>query len=146
MFIMKNDSDLFFTCSLIEYIGRECKLKRNHVVHELGKVTIKRIYKYAGTLHCEPIEKVANDYIKMKNISYGEFDNVGKCKYAIPDYWIIGEVYGRLIEDVENQDVIETLELVYGSWISDAISNYNTDFYYQSREYIAECFKENRIL
>lgn len=144
--MMKNDSDLFFTCSLIEYIGRECKLKRRDVVEKLGREVLKRIYKYAGTLHCEPIEKVANDYIQMIKIKYGEFDNVGKCRYEVPDYWAIGEVYGRLIEDIRSEDVIETLMLVYESWISEAISNYNTDFYYQSREYIAECFREKKMI
>ena len=82
----------------------------------------------------------------MKKIAHGEFDNVGKCRYEVPDYWTIGEVYGRLIEDVGSNDVIETLVLVYKSWISDAISNYNTDFYYQSREYITECFKEKTMI
>ncbi len=144
--MMKNDSDLFFTCSLIEYIGRECKLKRRAVVEKLGSDILKRIYKYAGTLHCEPIEKVANEYIEMKKINHGEFDNVAKCRYEIPDYWTIGEVYGRLIEDVGDDDVIESLRFVYESWISDAISNYNTDFYYQSREYIAECFRQKKII
>lgn len=144
--MMKNDSDLFFVCSLIEYIGRECKLKRREVVENLGTDVLNRIYKYAGTLHCEPIAKVANEYIKMKKIDRGEFDNVAKCRYEIPDYWIIGEVYGRLIEDVGDDNVIKSVIFVYESWISDAISNYNTDFYYQSREYIAECFIEKRMV
>jgi len=34
---------------------------------------------------------------------------------------------------------------VYASWISDAISNYNTDFYYQSRDYICECYREGKV-
>lgn len=34
-----------------------------------------------------------------------EFDNVGKCRYKVPDYWTIGEVYERLIEDMaKNSD------------------------------------------
>ena len=49
---MKNDSDLFFVCSLIEFIGRECKLKRKEVVKHLGIQQLKRMYKYAGTIHC----------------------------------------------------------------------------------------------
>lgn len=145
-FVMKNDNDLFYLCSLIEYIGRENKLKRSTVVEKLGMDTLKRIYKYAGTLHCEPIEKVANEYSEMKNIEKGTFDNVSKCKYEIRDYWTIGDVYGRLIEDICTGDEIETLKLVYESWISDAISNYNSDFYYQSRDYIAECFREKKII
>ena len=110
------------------------------------KDCLKRIYKYADTLHCEPIEKVADDYIEMCNIPTGTYDNVKKCKYEVPDYWTIGDVYGRLIEDVEENSVIDTLIEVYQSWISDAISNYNSDFFYQSREYICKCYEENEIL
>lgn len=61
---MKNDSNLFYTCSLIEYIGREKKQRRSAVVNYLGKNTIKRIYNYADVFHCDPIEKVADDLLK----------------------------------------------------------------------------------
>lgn len=142
----KNDSDLFFTCSLIEYIGRQQKLKRQAVVEAIGKKMLSRIYRYADVLHCEPIEKTADEYISMCDIQEGTYDNVGKCKYEVPDYWTIGEVYERLIEDVASGDVIETLVEVYSSWISDSISNYNTDFFYQSRDYIRECYREGQVL
>lgn len=143
---MKNDYDLFFTCSLIEYIGRERKLERGEVVKHIGSDCLKRIYKYASTLHCEPMEKVADDYIEMCHIPQGTYDNVAKCKYDVPDYWTIGDVYGRLIEDVEEENVIDTLVKVYQSWISGAISNYNSDFFYQSREYICKCYEADEIL
>lgn len=61
---MKNDSNLFYTCSLIEYIGRERKQRRSAVVNYLGKHTIKRIYNYADVFHCDPIEKVADEFIE----------------------------------------------------------------------------------
>ena len=143
---MKNDSDLFFTCSLIEYIGRKCKLQRKQVTEYLVTEYLKRIYKYAGTIHCEPIEKVADDYIEMCKIQMGDFDNVKACKYEVPDYWTIGEVYGRLIEDASADDIIKILVAVYNSWISDAISNFNSDFYYQSREYICECYQQGELV
>ena len=56
---MKNNSALFYTCSLIEYIGREQKLKRSAVVNYLGKEELTRIYHYADVFHCEPIAKTA---------------------------------------------------------------------------------------
>ena len=145
---MKNDNSLFFTCSLIEYIGRQQKQRRSVVVQYLGKNTIKRIYEYADVFHCEPIEKVADEFVCSCKIPVDSFDNIEKCRYEVPDYWTIGEVYERLIEDIfENSEssIIECIIEVYSSWISDAISNYNTDFYYQSREYISECYQEGRI-
>lgn len=145
---MKNDSSLFFTCSLIEYIGRQQKQRRAVVVKCLGKDTVKRIYRYADIFHCEPIEKTADEFISRCNIPKGSFDNVEKCRYEVPDYWTIGEVYERLVEDIaENniESIVGCIMDVYSSWINDAISNYNTDFYYQSREYICECYKAGKI-
>lgn len=73
---------------------------------------------------------------------------MASCRYTVPDYWTIGEVYERLIEDIcgeEEGQVAERLVEVYTSWIDEPLSNYNTDFYYQSRGYIYECYKEGRI-
>ena len=145
---MKNNSDLFYTCSLIEYIGRKQKQKRETVVKLLGRETIRRIYRYADVFHCEPIAKTADDFIHICNIPVGAYDNLEKAKYEIPDYWTIGEVYERLIEDVSEDSteaIVDTIMAVYSSWISDAISNYNSDFYYQSREYICQCYTEGEV-
>lgn len=145
---MKNNSALFYTCSLIEFIGRRQKLKRSELVRLLGEKTLERIYRYADVLHCEPIEKTADEFITERDIPVGNYDNVAACRYTVPDYWTIGEVYERLIEDVcgENTErVVETLMEVYTSWMDETISNYNTDFYYQSRDYIYECYKEGKI-
>ena len=145
---MKNDSALFYTCSLIEYIGRERKLHRSAVVTYLGDATIKRIYDYEDVFHCEPIEKVADEFIHSSNIPAGSFDNVATCRYEVPDYWTIGEVYERLIEDAfseSEKDIVEKIKEVYLSWIDEVISNYNSDFYYQPRDYIKECYKEGKV-
>ena len=146
---MKNNSALFYTCSLIELIGRARKLKRSEVVRALGGNAIRRIYRFADVFHCEPIEKTADDFITNLQIPEGSFDNVAACRYNVPDYWTIGEVYERLIEDSAGGDgeeqVVDKLVEVYTSWIDDVISNYNPDFYYQSRDYIAECYREGKI-
>lgn len=146
---MKNNSALFYTCSLIEFIGRMQKQPRSAVVDFLGKDTLLRIYRFADVFHCEPIEKTADDFITLRQIPQGSFDNVAACRYTVPDYWTIGEVYERLIEDVaqgeDDQAVVDKLMEVYTSWIDTAISNYNSDFYYQSRDYIATCYREGEI-
>lgn len=142
----KNNNKLFFTCSLVEYIGRRVKRKRKEIVELLGE-DIDRIYEYADVFHCEPIEKTAVELIEKTQISEGDFDNIKTCKYTIPDYWDIGEVYARLIEDIyEDSEIIMGIREVYTSWIDDAISDYNTDFYYQPRDYIAECYREGKVL
>ncbi|MDD6269004.1 MAG: hypothetical protein PUA84_02975 [Oscillospiraceae bacterium] len=142
----KNDSALFYTCSLIEFIGRKCRQKRSDVVNYLGKETIERIYRNADILHCEVIDAVADRYIELTNIPEGDYDNIASCKYTIPDYWTIGAVYERLIEDISDCVSAENIIAVYTSWISDAISNYNTDFYYQPRDYLRECYLQGCVL
>ena len=108
---MKRNSDLFYMCSLIEYIGRVLKLSRKDVVDGLGKETLRRIYDYADVFHCEPIAKTADDFITRCDLKDGSYDNVSDCEYDVPDYWTIGEVYSRLIDDVKDTDVID---IAYG--------------------------------
>ena len=144
---MNETNDLFYVCSLIEYIGRERKLRRSEVVSGLGEKTIRRIYKYADTFHCEPIAKVADDFITMCNLPVGDFDNVAACRYDVPGYWDIGAVYARLIEDVRGDaDFVSKLLEVYSSWLSDALSRFNSDLFYQPREYIAECYRAGYVI
>ena len=142
----KNDSALFYTCSLIEFMSRLRHLKRSVLVNLLGETIIGRIYRNSDVLHCEVIDSVADKFIELANIPEGDFDNVAACKYNIPDYWMIGAVYERLIEDVSDEINAKAIMDVYNSWISDAISNYNTDFYYQPRDYIRECYLEGKVL
>ncbi len=148
---MKNNNSLFYVCSLLEYLGRACKIERSELVNQLGKERLKRLYKDSDALHCEPIEKIADEIISIYGVKTGNYDNVSACRYEVPDYWTIGEVYERLIEDIcaENNDIdyiIDVLIKVYTSWMDKAISNYNTDFFYQSREYIFASWQEGKIL
>ena len=145
---MKNNSALFYTCSLIEFIGRECKQKRSEIVRILGRERIKQIYNYADVFHCDPIAKVADEFIELCKIPEDSFDNAAQCRYEVPDYWTIGEVYERLIEDIssdDEEDILDHLMDVYTSWIDEEISNFNSDFYYQSREYIKVCYEEGQV-
>ena len=144
---IKNNNHLFFTCSLIEYIGRRVKRTRKEVADYLGKDRLARIYEYADVFHCEPIEKVAAEFMEESGITKGDFDNVKECRYSVPDYWDIGEVYERLIEDsYADEQIVDGIWEVYHSWIDAHISDYNTDFYYQPRDYIAACYKEGVVL
>ena len=95
---MKNDSNLFYTCSLIEYIGREKKQRRSAVVNYLGKNTIKGIYNYADVFHCDPIEKVADEFIEIsthRRIHLTMLENADIRSRTIGQ---LVRVYERLIE------------------------------------------------
>lgn len=148
-------SDLMYTCSLIEFIGRERRLHRGEVVEQLGRPAVARVYRHADVLHCEHIGSVADAYIELAGIGTGTYDNVAAARYLVPDYWTVGEVFSRLVEDVAgdgreeeltDDDYIDTIMAVYASWITDALSNYNSDFYYQPRDYIRECYRAGDVL
>lgn len=143
----RNDSALFFTCSLIEQLGRMLHAKRGDVVMALGETGARIIYDYADVLHCEPIAKVAEDAAERFSLEPGVYDNVDEARYAVPDVWIMGKVYARLVEDVSgDDDVVKTLMEVYASWIDERLCDYNAAFYYQSRDYLAECYRQGTVL
>lgn len=145
----KKDNDLFYTCSLIDYISRKTKNVRSYVVNKLGKERLEKIYDLADVYHCDNIERVCDDFIDEANIEQGNFDNVADCGYSIPTYWDIGKVYKRLIKRVaeyEKIDIISALKKVYNSFISPKIDDYNSSVYYENPEYIFECYRENQML
>ena len=145
----QKDNDLFFTCSLIEYIARKTKNTRSEIVNKLGKSRITKIYDLADVYHCDNIDRVSDDFIADANILSGEFDNVADCGYAIPSYWDIGKVYKRLIKMVaedEKIEIIDALIEVYTSFISTKIDDYNSSVYYENPAYIFECYKEKQML
>lgn len=143
------ENDLFFTCSLIDYIARKTKNTRATVVEKLGRERLEKIYDLADVYHCDNIDRVSDDFIQEAGITTGTFDNVAECRYAIPTHWDIGKVYKRLIKQVaanEQIDVIDALMKVYRSFISPKIDDYNSSVYYENPSYIYECYRENKML
>ncbi len=54
----KEYNDMFFVCSLIEYIGRKTKNHRNVVVNAIGKEKLQHIYDLVDIYHSENIDKL----------------------------------------------------------------------------------------
>lgn len=46
----------------------------------------------------------------------------------------------------DEYNVVETLLAVYTSWIDEKLSDYNSSFYYEPRDYIAECSRQGTVL
>ena len=120
------DNDLFFTCSLIDYIARKTKNTRIAVVNALGKKYLAKIYDLADVYHSDNIDRVSDDFIREAQIGIGNFDNVADCKYSIPSHWDMGKVYN--------------------SFISSKIDNYNSSMYYENPAYLLECYLENKVI
>jgi hypothetical protein len=139
----KKNNDLFYTCSLIEYIARKTKNSPTVIVNALGKDKISNIYSIADIYHSDNIDRVSDDFISECGIQTGSFDNVAECRYAVPTHWDIGKVYKRLIlkiSETENTDVITALIKVFNSGIVPLIEDYNSSFYYDSPDAIYQTF------
>ena len=144
----QKENDLFFTCSLIEYIARKTKNTKKAIIDKLGKENIEKIYNLAEVYHSENIDKVSDEFIQKANIQNGNYDIISNCKYHVPTYWDIGKVYKRLIIMVNNDETkyIDTLIKVLSSWIIEKIDNYNSSMYYENPSYIFECYIEGKVL
>jgi len=132
-------NNLFFLCSLIEYISRKTNNHRNVIVNAIGKPHLHHILEMADVYHSENIDKVTFDIIDKFNIENGVFDNISDAKYSIPTHWDIGKVYKRLIISVsqkDNKPLIDTLTEVYNSWLSRKIEDFNGSLYYESPDYL----------
>ena len=142
----KKANDLFFTCSLIEYIARKTKNKPSDIVKQLGEAKLKKIYDLADIYHSDNIDRVSDDLIEACKIERGRFDNVAECRYSVPTHWDIGKVYKRLILSAANEkhcDIIKALIEVYSSFVSDLIEDYNSSFYYENPQTIFYTYINN---
>ena len=139
----QQQNDLFYICSLIEYIGRMTKNPRSVVVEALGEKELKHIYDLADVYHCENIEKVATELVEKHNLTTGDYDNMKNLgDISIPSYWDIGKVYSRMIAALATNmsDVIQTLIAVYTSWIATKIDNYRSSMYYENNSYLTASY------
>lgn len=148
---MKNskfDNNLFFTCSIIEYISRVTKNKRSYVVNMLGKKGIEFIYEYSDVMHCENIDAVTDELVTEYKIANGNFDNVKECEnegFRVPTFWDVGKVYMRLILSLGGMETNRFIE-VYNSYIAECIDDYVIGFYTCSPECISESYKAGEML
>ena len=68
------DNDLFYLCSLIEYIARKTHNTKEYVVNKIGKDFLKKIYTLAEVYHSENIDKVSDEIINKCNIENANHD------------------------------------------------------------------------
>jgi uncharacterized protein YllA (UPF0747 family) len=142
------ENDLFFTCSLIEYIARKTKNKRADVVDALGKDQIAKIYDLADVYHSDNIDTVSESFIEASGITEGTFDNISTALYSIPSHWDIGKVYKRLILGISRErglSVIDALFEAYHSFVTDKIQDFNSSFYYDAPQNILNAYLYGEI-
>lgn len=137
------ENDLFYTCSLIDYIARKTKNKRSDVVTMLGKKRIAKIYDLADIYHCDNIDRVSDDFIRNAGIAEGTFDICANARYALPSHWDIGKVFKRLILGIAKEkhlEIEDALFAAYHSFVCDKIEDFNSSFYYDAPKNILNAY------
>lgn len=143
----KEKNDLFYVCSLVEYIARKTKNKRGAIVGAIGIDGIRKQLFDAEINHCLSFEQVGDEVIEQYGIRNGTFDTIKSSKYSIPDYQDIGKLYCIMIEDcAEEGKEAEELLRIFSSFISDEISDFQTDLYYQNPDYLECSYRAGKLL
>ena len=140
-------NDFFYVCSLIEYIARQTKNRRRVIVEALGKEGIEKQLYDAEVNHCLSFEQVSDEVIERYKIPEGDFDTITECRYEVPRFMDIGKLYSILIEDcAEPEREVDELIKIFSSFISDKISDFQTDIYYQNPSYLECSYRAGYLL
>ncbi|MBR2840475.1 MAG: hypothetical protein IKF01_01240 [Bacilli bacterium] len=141
-----SENNLFFVCSLIEYIARKTKNTKKYIVQKLGKDKVSKIYDLAEVYHSENIDKVTDELIKELNIDEGSY--VLNIKNGKPTFWELGRIYQRLIlKKDKNPDMfIDNLIIILTSFIIPKLDNYDSSLYYENIDYLYECLISGKVL
>lgn len=143
-----NKDDLFYVCSMIEYVARATHNKTKDVVAKLSDKALLHQLKAASVNHCLSFEQVCDEWIEEYGISEGNFDNIATCRYTVPSVTSIGRVYQTLILEVMElyESVVEAIKKVYSSFISEEISDFNSNVYYSNPDYIKCSYEAGMLL
>ena len=143
----KEKNNLFYVCSLIEFVARITKNKRGIVANCLGPDGVAKELKDASVNHSLSFEQVGEEVVERYKIPQGDFETVENCKYSVPSYTDIGRLYSIMIMDCAKPgEETDMLIKIFSSVISDYISNFNSDCYYQNPSYLEESFKAGKLL
>lgn len=138
--------NLYYFCSLIEFITRKTKNHHKYVISYFTPEIIERQLDVAEVNHCLSFEQVSDELISNFSIPLGDFDYTSNCLYEVPTNTQIGSVYSKLIRDVMKDNLVSTIIEVFSSFICDYISNFNSDVYYQSPNYMKYCYEIGEII
>ena len=143
----KERNDYFYVCALIEYIARETLNHRGDIVSAIGRKGVEKLLHDAEVDHCLSFEQVGDEVISYYKIKNGNFDTISACKYSVPSFLDIGKLYSIMIEDCAKPgNEVQELINIFNSFISDEISNFDSDLYYQNPDYLEWSYREGKLL
>ena len=143
----KRKDDIYYVCTMIEFVARATNNRRKDVIKRFSKKNIEHQLRVAEVNHCLSYEQVCDEWIEQYGIMTGDFDTIKECRYTVPSVNAIGRVYQQLVvatakANEEAQAIID----VFSSFISDEISNFNSNVYYSSPDYLKCSYEEGVLL
>lgn len=143
----KQKDDIYYVCSLIEFIARKTKNHRQDVIRHFSKADVERQLRLAEVNHCLSFEQVADELIEDYGISDGDFDTVKECRYDVPSFFSIGMLYQELVlSTMKTEDAAQGIIDIFSSFISDEISDFNSNVYYTNPDYLRCSYLEGKML
>lgn len=143
----KLKDDIYYVCTMIEYVARLTENHRKDVVKKISRKDMEHQIKVAEVNHCLSYEQVADEWIEQYEIEKGNFNTIKDCQYEIPSVNAIGRVYQQLvIETTKENEEAQTIIDVFSSFISDEISNFNSNVYYSTPDYLKCSYEEGVLL
>ena len=120
----KQKNDVLYVCSLIETIARKTKNHRQDVIRHFTKADIEDL-----------------------NIPDGDFDTAAECRYTVPSATSIGMLYqGLVLSTMKDDDAAQAILDVFSSFITDEISDFNSNVYYTNPDYLRCSYLEGKML
>ena len=138
-------NDVLYFCTLLEFIRRSRNISISDIIGQLSKEDIKKVLDDAEINHCYSFEEIAYEFCDKYNIEQTNISEV----VSNPSFLAIGYVYKNLIIDVANkkdEDIVNTIIEVFTSFIIDKISNYESDIYYSSSEFLLFSYLNGELL
>lgn len=143
----KQRDDIYYVCSLIEFIARKTKNHRQDVIRHFSKADVERQLRLAEVNHCLSFEQVSDELIEDYGISDGDFDTVKECRYDVPSFLSIGMLYQELVlSTMKTEDAAQGIIDIFSSFISDEISDFNSNVYYTNPDYLRCSYLEGKML
>ena len=143
----KQKDDIYYVCSLIEFIARKTKNHRQDVIRRFSKADVERQLRLAEVNHCLSFEQVADELIEDYGVSDGDFDTVKECRYDVPSFLSIGMLYQELVlSTMKTEDAAQGIIDIFSSFISDEISDFNSNVYYTNPDYLRCSYLEGKML
>ena len=107
--------DLFYVCSMIEYVARKTHNKVKDVVEKLTDLDLLHQLKAARVNHCLSYEQVCDEWIEEYGIAEGTYDNTAVYRKPMPTETTIGRIYQKRILDVmvSRDRVVEAVRRIY---------------------------------